>query len=343
MTTGKTMRAAFYEGKETFRTGTAAVPTRGAGQTLVRVRRVGICGTDLHIFQGHLDARVPKGGIIGHETFAEVLEPEPGTAFAAGDRVVINPVLSCGQCRACQMGADYVCYKLKILGVDVDGGMREYYPVPTNRLLKIPATLSDDHAAMIEPLAVATHDVNRAKVKAGDRVMVFGGGPIGALIAMVCRQRGAKVVVSEINPFRIELLRSLGIDAVGRDADPVVYAREWTDGDGVDVAFEVTGHPAAVRAITDVVRVWGTVSVVAIHSEPMPVNLYQFFARELTMHGSRLYTWSAWEEAIQLAASGAVTVGPLVSRTIPLEGLGEGMAQALKGGPVMKVLVDLTK
>jgi threonine dehydrogenase-like Zn-dependent dehydrogenase len=98
-----------------------------------------------------------------------------------------------------------------------------------------------------------------------------------------------------------------------------------------------------VRAITDVVRVWGTVSVVAIHSEPMPVNLYQFFARELTMHGSRLYTWGAWEEAIQLAASGAVTVGPLVSRTIPLEDLGAGMAEALKGGPVMKVLVDLTR
>ena len=119
------------------------------------------------------------------------------------------------------------------------------------------------------------------------------------------------------------------------------YAIEWTDGVGVDVAFEVTSHPAAVRAITDVVRVWGTISIVAIHAEPMPVNLYQMFARELTMHGSRLYTRAAWEEAIRLAASGAVPLAPLVSRKIPLAALTEGMQAALGGASVMKVLVEL--
>ena len=107
------------------------------------------------------------------------------------------------------------------------------------------------------------------------------------------------------------------------------------------MAFEVTGNPAAVRVMTDVVRVWGTVSVVAIHAEPMPVHLYPMFARELTMHGSRLYTRAAWEEAIRLASTGAVPVGPLVSRRIPLEDLQKGMEEALGGGPVMKVLVDL--
>jgi threonine dehydrogenase-like Zn-dependent dehydrogenase len=206
----------------------------------------------------------------------------------------------------------------------------------------VPGSLADDSAALIEPLAVATHDVQRAGVKAGDRVLVFGGGPIGVLIALVCRQRGAQVVVSEINPFRLEILAGLGLQSVPRGRDVVRFANEWTDGVGVDVAFEVTGNRGAVAAVTDVVRVWGTVSIVAIHAEPVPVNLYQMFAREVSMHGSRLYAREDWEEAIRLAASGALPLAPLVSRRVPLEALQEGMELALRGGAVMKVLVDLT-
>jgi 2-desacetyl-2-hydroxyethyl bacteriochlorophyllide A dehydrogenase len=336
------MRAAFYQGARTFTTAAVATPTPGPGQALLRVKRVGICGTDLHIFQGHLDHRVPKGGIIGHETFAEVAEAPAGSGFEAGDRVVVEPLQFCGRCRACLMGASYLCYGLKVLGVDLPGGMQEYWAVDAARLLRVPDALSDDHAALVEPLAVATHDVRRAEVKRDDTVLVFGGGPIGALIALVSRQRGARVVVAEVNRHRLEILKGLGLETVGPDHDPVKFANEWTGGTGVDVAFEVSGHPAAVRAVTDVVRVWGTVSIVAIHAEPVPVNLYQMFARELQMHGARLYAREDWEDAIRLAARGTVPVAPLVSRKIPLEALQQGMEQALGGGPVMKVLVDLT-
>ena len=335
------MRASHYHGNRTFQTAPAAMPTRASGEALLRVRRVGICGTDLHIYQGHLDHRVPRGGIIGHETFAEVVDAPAGSGFAAGTRVVVEPVLSCGTCRACRMGAAYLCYQLKVLGVDVAGGMQDYWAVPIDRLLRVPDSLIDDHAALIEPLAVATHDVTRAKVGSGDAVVVLGGGPIGCLIALVCRHRGARVKVVELNRFRLDMLKGFGLDTIGPGVDVKRAVDEWTDGDGADVAFEVTGNPAAVRLMTDLVRVWGTVSVVAIHAEPMPVHLYPMFARELTMHGSRLYTRAAWEEAIRLAASGAVPVGPLVSRKIPLEDLQKGMEEALGGGPVMKVLVDL--
>ncbi len=335
------MRVSYYQGNRTFTTGSAPVPAAKAGEALLRVRRVGICGTDLHIYQGHLDHRVPRGGVIGHETFAEVAEAPVGSGFRPGDRVVVEPVLSCGACRACRMGAGYLCYRLKVLGVDVPGGMQDYWAVPAARLLKVPDSLSDDHAALIEPLAVATHDVTRAGVKPGDAVVVFGGGPIGCLIALVCGHRGARVRVAEVNPFRLDLLRSLGLDTIGPDGDVVRAVDDWTGGDGADVAFEVTGNPAAARVMTDAVRVWGTISVVAIHSEPVPVHLYPMFARELTMHGSRLYTRAAWEEAIRLASTGAVPVGPLVSCRIRLEDLQKGMEEALRGGPVMKVLVDL--
>src|SRR6266704_777241 len=177
------MRASFYEGAGRFRTGTAPEPTAGAGEAVLKVKRVGICGTDLHIFQGHLDQRVPKGGIIGHETFAEIAEAPGGSGLAVGD----------------------------------GGG--------------------------VEPLPIATHDVTRAKVGQGDAVLVFGGGPIGALIALVSRHRGARVIVSEVNPFRIELLKGLGLEIVGPGVDVVEFATDWTGGEGVDVAFEVTGNP----------------------------------------------------------------------------------------------------
>ena len=335
------MKASFYRGKGRFETGSLPMPGPAAGEALLRVRRVGICGTDLHIFQGHLDHRVPHGGIIGHETFAEVVSAPAGSGLTAGDRVVVEPIQFCGTCRACRMGATYLCYQLKVLGVDVTGGMQEYWAVPAARLLKLPDAVSDEDAPLIEPLAVATHDVTRAEVKPGDQVVVFGGGPIGTLIALVCRQRGADVKVSEINPHRVEMLKRLGLSAIGPDENVKAVVDEWTGGTGADIAFEVSGSPAAAALVTEVVRVWGTVSIIAIHSEPVPVHLYSLFARELRVHGSRLYTRSAWEEAIRLVATGCVDVAPLVSRVIPLDDLQRGMEEALGGGPVMKVLVEV--
>jgi threonine dehydrogenase-like Zn-dependent dehydrogenase len=191
---------------------------------------------------------------------------------------------------------------------------------------------------------VAAHDVARAKITAGDRVVVFGGGPIGCLIALVCRHRGARLKVAEINPYRIEMLNRLGLETIGPDqGDLLRTVEEWTGGEGADASFEVSGSPDAVRLATEVVRVWGTVNVIAIHAEPVPVRLYSVFARELTLLGSRLYTRAAWEEAIRLASTGAVTVGPLVTRRIAIEDLQRGMEEALGGGPVMKVLIDLER
>ena len=130
-------------------------------------------------------------------------------------------------------------------------------------------------------------------------------------------------------------------DVTEPDQDLKAVVDTWTGGDGADVVFEVTGNPAAVRVMTALVRVWGTISMVAIHGEPLPVDLYRFFARELTMHGSRLYAREDWLEAIALASTGAVSLAPLVTHNLPLTSLQHGMEEALRGGPVMKVLIDL--
>jgi len=156
------------------------------------------------------------------------------------------------------------------------------------------------------------------------------------------RRFGARVLVSELNPFRIEILRKLRVDVAEPDQDLKALVDAWTGGDGADVVFEVTGNPAAVRVMTSLVRVWGTISMVAIHGESVPVDLYRFFARELTLHGSRLYAREDWVEAIALASTGAVSLAPLVTHSLPLASLQHGMEEALRGGPVMKVLIDLS-
>jgi (R,R)-butanediol dehydrogenase / meso-butanediol dehydrogenase / diacetyl reductase len=335
------MRASYYRGDRTFQTGQATMPTPAVGEALLRVRRVGICGTDLHIYQGHLDHRVPIGGIIGHEVFAEVVSAPPESSFVPGNRVTVIPILSCSSCHACRMEASYLCHRLKVLGVDAPGGMQDYWAVPADRLLTVPDSISDEDAPLIEPLAVAAHDVSRAEINAGDTVVVFGGGPIGCLIALVSSLRGARVKVVEINPHRIEMLKRFGLDTLGAETDAIRAVKDWTDGRGADVAFEASGSPDAAALITEVVRVWGSVAVIGIHAEPVPFSLYSIFARELRVHGSRLYTRAAWEEAIRLVATRSIPVGPLVSRVIPLEELQQGMEVALGGGPVMKVVVNV--
>ena len=140
-------------------------------------------------FRGISTIAFPRAASSATRSSRKWQRPPAGVGFSEGDRVVVEPLIFCGTCRACRMGASYLCYHLKVMGVDAPGGMQEYWAVPTARLLKVPDSLSDDHAALIEPLAIATHDVARAQVKRGDTVVVFGGGPIGCLIALVCRHR----------------------------------------------------------------------------------------------------------------------------------------------------------
>lgn len=336
------MKASIYLRDRQFTTEDRPVPFPQHGEALLHVQQVGICGSDLHVFQGHLDHRVPERNTIGHEVLAHVVEIPNGSSIRKGDRVVVNPIVNCGQCGACTMGASYLCYKLKVLGVDAPGGMQEYWALNAGNLIPVPDSVTDDDAALLEPLAVATHDVARAEVKAGDRVVVFGGGPIGTLIALVCREKGAEVKIVEINPFRLGLLKRIGLETIGPADDTVAIVRDWTGGTGADVAFEVSGDPSVVTTITKVVRVWGTVSIIAIHAEPVPIDLYPVFAREIKLHGSRLYTRAAWDEAIRLAAAKTLPLSSLITGRVGLDGIQKVMEDALAGGPLMKVLVEVS-
>lgn len=338
------MKAAFYKGNETIEVGEGAPIEPQPDQVQLKVSHVGICGTDMHIYHGHMDQRVHIPQIMGHEGSGVITAVgESVQGFAVGDRVVVRPLDWCGECPACQAGHTHICHNLKVLGVDTPGALQSYWTVPARTLHHLPDALSLVHGALIEPLSVACHDVRLGGVKQGDNVVVLGGGPIGTLIALVATTVGANVTVSEINAFRLELIRELGLDAINpREHDLVDYTMQQTGGAGADVVFEVTAAPAAAEVMTALPRTRGQMVIVGIFGEPPPVDLFKVFARELRMTGARVYERQDFERAIELAASGQLPLNRLVTQVRPLGQIAGGFELIDSGGDVMKILIDVS-
>jgi len=262
------------------------------------------------------------------------------SGWEAGDRVVVRPLDSCGSCPACRAGHAHICHKLKVIGVDLPGAMQAFWTVPARTLHRLPDGLSLAHGALVEPVAVACHDVRMGDVKPGEYVVVQGGGPIGVLIALVARQAGARVVVSEVNTFRLQLAGRLGLEAVNpRETDLGELVERQTEGAGADVVFEVSGTAAGAESMTKLPGTRGRVVVVAIFGEAPKVDLFRFFWRELRMTGARVYEPEDFEKAIAITASGAVPADVLVTSVVPLDGLGSAFRELERGGDVMKILI----
>ena len=336
------MKVAFYEGHETITIGECLPVEPAAGEARIRVSHCGICGTDLHIFHGKMDQRVHMPQIVGHEMSGTLDAIGADVAgWRVGDRVTVRPLDACGRCPACLAGHSHICMKLKFIGIDTPGAMQGLWTVPAHTLHRLPANLSFEQGALIEPIAVACHDVRLGEVKAGEFVVVQGGGPIGLLVALVARQAGARVLISELNAFRIALARELGFEAVSPlETDLVALVAERSGGAGADVVFEVTGVAAGVEMMTKLPRTRGRIVMVAIHSQPVPVTLFQFFWRELRLIGARVYEPQDFEQAIALAAAAVLPLDRIVSCVLPLSGLEAGFREMERGGNVMKVLIE---
>jgi 2-desacetyl-2-hydroxyethyl bacteriochlorophyllide A dehydrogenase len=307
----------------------------------IAVAYTGICGTDLHILHGAMDHRVTLPAVIGHEMSGRVAEIGAGvTGWSVGDPVTVMPLRWCGECPACRAGHRHICHRLVFVGIDATGSMRNSWTVPAELLVRLPESLPLDHAALVEPTAVAVHDVRRADLRAGETVVVVGGGPVGLLIACVARTEGAHVRVVEIDPMRRALADQLGLATLDPTAGGVADAvRDWTGGAGADVAFEVSGAAGGVATATEVLRTRGRLVVVAIHSVPREVNLFQVFWRELSILGARVYERADFTRAIELMDAGQIPAAALISRVVPLAGAADAFAALAAGGEV-KVLVD---
>jgi len=336
------MRAAFFEGNQTFRVAPCVPVTPGPAQVQIRVSYCGICGTDLHLFHGAMAHRLTLPHVMGHE-MAGVIEAmgADSAGYETGDRVTVRPLDPCGKCPACLAGHSHICHSLKFIGIDTPGALQGLWTVPVHTLHRLPDSLSLRHGAMVEPIAVACHDVRMGEVRAGDLAVVIGGGPIGVLIALVAQARGARVLMAEVNPFRIQLARELRIDAVNpNDTDLVTLVNERTGGAGADVVFEVSGSAAGSEMMTRLPRTRGRIVVVAIYAEPPKVDLFRFFWRELTLAGARVYEPEDFEMAIGLAAAGRLPLDKLITNVVPLDELESGMRKLEGGGEVMKILVS---
>jgi 2-desacetyl-2-hydroxyethyl bacteriochlorophyllide A dehydrogenase len=261
--------------------------------------------------------------------------------WSIGDAVTVMPLVWDGTCPACRAGNEHICQHLDFIGIDSPGALQQYWNVPASTLVRLPSGVSLRDAALVEPVAVAVHDVRRSELGDGDKAVVIGAGPIGVLIATVAAAFGADVVIAEIDPARRATAAGLGLATLDPSSvDQTAWVEEWTGGAGADVVFEVSGSAAAVQAATDLVKVRGTLVVVAIHAQPRPVDLHRVFWRELRILGARVYERRDFERAAELVAEGTIPVEKLVTGIVPLTEVQSAFG-VLEAGQAMKLLVEL--
>jgi 2-desacetyl-2-hydroxyethyl bacteriochlorophyllide A dehydrogenase len=336
------LRAARYIGDQRIEVGNVEAKPPAAGEVTIRVAYNGICGTDLHIMQGHMDARVAMPAVIGHEMSGIISAIGPDVeSLTQGQPVTVMPLRWCGKCASCRAGHQHICQHLDFVGIDSPGALQEQWTVPASLVVPLPEGVSLEHAALVEPLAVAVHDVRRSRLAAGETVVVIGGGPIGQLIAIVARAAGAEVILAEPDGDRRAFAARQGaivVDPIEGDLAAVVDER--TGGAGADVVFEVAGTRGTALDATRHARTRGRVVFVAIHPEPVPVDLHRIFWRELEVLGARVYEREDFVRAIELLASGVVPADALITRVVPLDDTSEAF-EALLAASAMKILVDV--
>ena len=334
------INAAFYRGDKSFVVEQREAIAPGAGEVPVRIAYCGICGTDMHVYHGNMDGRVGLNRVVGHEMSGVVEADAEG--FKAGQKVVVRPLDHCGDCPACNAGNQHICHNLKFLGLDTDGAMQEVWNVPAHTLHSLPDDMRMDHAALIEPVAVACHDVRMSGLKAGEDVVVIGGGPIGVLVAMVARDAGGKVVISEVNTHRLAIAGKMGFETINpTEVDLKAQIEERTVGKGADVVFEVSGTQPGVDAMTAVAATRARIVMVAIHAQKPQIDLFQFFWRELKLIGVRVYEPEDYEKAISIIASGGVDAETFITDVSPLADI-QAAFEALDSSPTaMKSLIKV--
>jgi (R,R)-butanediol dehydrogenase / meso-butanediol dehydrogenase / diacetyl reductase len=337
------MLTAQYMGDRTITVAELEPAPPGAGEVQVRVAFTGLCGTDLHILHGNMDARVHTPLTFGHEMSGTIAALGAGvTDWSVGDAVTVMPLDWDGTCPACLAGNQHICQNLNFIGIDSPGSLQELWNVPASVLVALPAGLRLDHAALVEPVAVAVHDVRRSNLQPGQKAVVIGGGPIGVLIASVAREFGGDVVVIELDANRRAQIDALGFTTLDpRETDQVEWVTEWTGGAGADVVFEVSGAAQAVLGATDLAKVRGTLVVVAIHPVPREINLQRLFWRELSILGARVYQRVDFETAVELLATGVIPAELLITRIVALDETQEAFAD-LEAGRAMKILVAVS-
>lgn len=349
------MKAAFLTGVRQIEIREIKKPVPKKGEVLIKLASVGICGSDVHYYRtGRIGSQVVKYPfVVGHECSGIVEElTEEVTNLSIGERVAIEPAVSCGICEFCISGHPNICPKVKFLGTPatsgapaVEGAFREYITIPASNAIPIPDSVSFDEATLTEVMAIAVHTVDLAKIKRGETVAILGSGPIGLGILLMAKISGASTIfATDLLQSRLEMAQKLGADYVINPLkeNPVDVIKEETDGRGVDVTFEAAGEQETINHSLDAVRIGGRVVIVGIPEVDKVYYTPEIRRKEPIIYHVRRSNQANkdTERAISLIEKGLLKVRPLVTHKFPLNKIKDAldMVDGYKDGVIKAII-----
>lgn len=321
-----------------------SIPTPGPGEVLLEIQRIGVCGSDIHVYHGkHPYTSYPV--VQGHEFSATVKDIGAGViGLAQGAKVTSMPQIVCGECAPCKRGDYHICDHLKVQGFQAPGCAQEFWVTRADSIILLPENFSFEQGALVEPLSVAVHAVSKAGPIRGKNVAVMGAGPIGNLVAQTARQSGANVLINDLSAYRLDIARQSGVTATCNAREETLdQASERVFGKaGFDVALECVGVEPTMTSAISTIQKGGTIVVVGVFGEKPRVDLGLVQDRELTLRGTLMYQRGDYLRAVELIASGGVVTAPLISKHFAMDDYLEAyhFIEA-QGEKSLKVFIDI--
>ncbi len=347
------MRAGILYNDRDIRMGDAPEPRIGADEVLIETGYAGICGTDVHIYRGEFHGRVRFPAIQGHEFGGTVRETGKNVRdFTVGDRVVVDPIISCHSCPACLTGHLNACRTLKLLGVDLDGGYGQYVAAPVSHVYELPNTVPMKFAPMVEMYGLGQHVLQRGRVQPGETVVILGAGKLGlSVLDVLCHSANpATTIVTDMQPFRLETAKRLGADfAINiSQENPVARVMEITKGAGVDCVIECVGHyhempgqSSPLQQAVEMIRTAGRIVTCGLGEQLSAVHFKTLVFKEAEIIASRV-TLGEFPRAIRLMSKGLLHPELLVTNEMPLREVTSAFAQVDRDDPcTIKVVLDI--
>lgn len=317
----------------------------GPRDIMLKIQRIGICGSDMHVFHGEHPA-TPYPVIQGHEYSAIVDSVgKDVSAVKPGMKVTAWPQLVCGVCGPCKRGQYNACQKLKVQGFQAPGVAQDFFIVPEERIIPLGENMTLEQGALVEPAAVGAHSTSRTTGIEGKNVVVSGAGTIGNLVAQFAKARGAnKVLITDLSDFRLEIAQKCGIDGTLNVKNTTFEEgiETFFDGEGFQVGFEAAGVQPSLDSLIANVEKGGDVVILGVYSKNPTVNMYYLGEHELNVFGSMMYRKEDYEAAVEMISSGKIKTDPLVSRHFPFEQYLDAYHYIEEQEDrIMKVMIDL--
>ena len=323
------------------------IPVPGKDEALIKVIRAGVCGSDITVYKGkHMTATVPT--VLSHEILGRIESLPEGYVgpFAVGQRVLMNPIISCGKCAACRRGLPHVCENLKLLGIHVDGGFAEYTKVGVDKLVAIDDDFPDEVAILGEPFAVGAHVMVNSDIQPGDKIFISGGATVGLYIAIFAKAAGAeRVIISEINEPRRQFVESMGIETINpENTDAMDLMREVTDG-GFDIVYDTSGAPSCILQMPDLCRCGGKLLSLGLSGDAYPFIIGKVSFKEIRLIGNRLYSQQDFEAGVRFLEDNwkKLHLDRMVTDRLGLTEINRAIEMMLHGKNICKIIIDPEK